>query len=189
MLNPFDDTIHACTRCVLRATCRLPVPGDGNFDTKILFIGEAPGEQEDIRNAPFVGRSGKLLTAILEELGLTRERDYYITNIVKCRPPGNRDPLPEEIAACSPYLIAQIEAMRPQVIVTLGRFSFSFLVPGISISTARGNVYRIHGVAGKSLDFSPVVLACYHPAVALYSPNKRDVIKDDLAKLPKLLLP
>lgn len=187
MSTPFDTLIHACTKCKLRATCRLPVPGDGNFSAPVLFVGEAPGAQEDIANKPFVGRSGKLLTKILEDLGMMRDRDYYISNIVKCRPPENRDPTPEEIAACSPWLIEQIRTIKPKVIVTLGRFSFNFLVPDQQISQARGIAYRIHAVAGKPLENAPLVLACYHPAVALYNPSKKQVIADDLAKLPKLI--
>ena len=185
--TPFDAPIHTCARCKLRATCRLPVPGDGNFSAPVLFVGEAPGAQEDVANKPFVGRSGKLLTGILEGLGMVRDRDYYISNIVKCRPPENRDPTPEEITACSPWLVEQIRTMKPKVIVTLGRFSFSFLVPGKQISQARGTTYRIRAVAGQLLENSPLVLACYHPAVALYDPRKKQTIIDDLAKLPKLI--
>lgn len=182
-----DARIRACERCPLRAGCRSPIPGDGNFDAKILFIGEAPGKNEDIEGVPFVGRSGKLLTAILQELGYERERDYYITNIVKCRPPDNRDPSSDEIAACSGHLVEQLETMKPDIIVTLGRFSFGFLVPGHGMTASRGQCFRIHGVAGRALSFAPTVLACYHPAVALYDPNKRQIIADDLAKLPALL--
>jgi uracil-DNA glycosylase len=182
-----DATIRDCARCPLREGCKSPIPGDGNFEAKILFIGEAPGKNEDIEGVPFVGRSGKLLTSILQELGLDRACDYYITNIVKCRPPDNRDPTPAEIAACSGHLIDQLELMRPDVIVTLGRFSFSFLVPGHGMTASRGQCFRIHGVAGRPLSFSPTVLACYHPAVALYDPNKRQIIVDDLGKLPALL--
>ena len=183
--TPFDEKIHGCTRCKLRATCRLPVPGDGNFSAPVLFVGEAPGAQEDVANKPFVGRSGKLLTGILEGLGMVRDRDYYISNIVKCRPPDNRDPEPDEIAACSPWLAEQIRTMKPKVIVTLGRFSFNFLVPNVKISEARGTTYRIKEAAGKPLGYEPLVLACYHPAVALYDPRKKQTIVDDLAKLPK----
>jgi len=153
----------------------------------VLFIGEAPGKNEDIEGRPFVGRSGKLLTSILEEIGLTRTKDYYITNIVKCRPPENRDPTPEEIALCSDYLIRQIEMMQPKIIVTLGRFSFSFLVPGKTISEARGGVYQIHGIQGKPLSFATKVLSVYHPAVALYNPSKKSIIEEDLLKIKKLL--
>ena len=184
MPTPFDAEIHDCSKCALRATCRLPVPGDGNFAAGILFVGEAPGAEEDVQNRPFVGRSGKLLTSILESIGVVREKDYYISNVVKCRPPENRDPTPAEIAACSPYLVKQVLSMRPKVIVTLGRFSFNFLVPDIAISKARGNAFRIHGMAGIPLDYSPVVYPVFHPAVALYDPRKRSVIEEDLKRLP-----
>ncbi len=182
-----ETRIRTCRQCPLVETCRMPVPGQGNFSASILFVGEAPGKQEDEQNAPFVGRSGQLLTSILEELGYLRERDYYITNIVKCRPPNNRDPNGEEIAICSAYLVEQIETMRPSVIVTLGRFSFQFLVPGRGMTESRGRCFRIHAVAGRSLSFAPVVLACYHPAVALYDPKKRGIITDDLSILPSLV--
>ena len=134
-----------------------------------------------------MGRSGKLLTSILESLGLRRDRDYYITNIVKCRPPENRDPTKEEIAICSDYLIRQIQAMRPRVIVALGRFSFGFLVAGQSISEAHGQLYRIHTIRGIALEEPVLVLACYHPASALYSPMKRSVIEEDLSQLAHIL--
>lgn len=185
--TPFDAPIHACAQCKLRATCRLPVPGDGNFSAEVLFVGEAPGADEDVQNKPFVGRSGKLLTSILEGLGFSRDTHYYISNIVKCRPPENRDPEPAEIAACSPWLVEQIRTMKPKVIVALGRFSFGFLVPGKTITEARGKAFRIHAVAGQKLENSPLVFACYHPAVALYDPRKKSTIESDLAQLPKLV--
>ncbi len=185
--TPFDEPVRACAKCALRATCRLPVPGDGNFGAEVMVVGEAPGANEDAQNRPFVGRSGKLLDSILGSLGFPRETKYYITNIVKCRPPENRDPTPAEIAACSPWLAQQARAMKPKVIVALGRFSFSFLVPGRSITEARGKAFRIRSVAGLPLENAPLVLACFHPAVALYDPRKRGVIEADLALLPKLL--
>ncbi|MBP8016539.1 uracil-DNA glycosylase [Candidatus Gracilibacteria bacterium] len=182
-----EDQIKSCKNCNLYKTCKLPVAGDGNFKTKILFIGEAPGKEEDEQNKPFVGRSGKLLTKILENLGYFREKDYYITNIVKCRPPNNRDPNETEIKTCSPYLIRQIEEMKPKLIVTLGRFSFNFLVPNISITNGRGKAFQIHGILGQKLDFSPIVFAIYHPAVALYNPSKIETIKEDLGKIKTIL--
>lgn len=186
-MSDIEERIYACIQCLLHATCRRPVAGDGNFSAKILFIGEAPGAQEDVQGVPFVGRSGKFLTETLESIGLLRNRDYYITNIVKCRPPDNRDPTPDEIATCAPYLVEQINTMQPDVIVTLGRFSFSFLVPERTISQARGTVFRIHSLVGQPLVCSPLVLASYHPAVALYNPNHRETIRADLAKLPAIL--
>lgn len=186
-MENLKQTILACKKCSLSSTCKSPIAGDGNEKTKILFIGEAPGKNEDEVGKPFVGRSGKLLSAILEGIGFFREKDYYITNIVKCRPPENRDPKDEEIASCCGYLIEQINTMKPDVIVTLGRFSFNFLVPNVSISSAHGKLFRIHGIANTELDFAPLVLACYHPAVALYNPNTKATIIEDLQKLPHIL--
>lgn len=182
-----EDQIRKCEKCQLRATCNSPIPWDGNYKARILVIWEAPWKDEDIVWKPFVGRSGKLLTKILESIWYYREKDYYITNIVKCRPPNNRDPKPDEIAICKNYLIEQIKEMKPEVIVTLWRFSFNFLVPEVSITNWRWNVYRIHKIAEEKLDFSPLVLAIYHPAVALYNPSKVDIIKEDLYKLKTLI--
>lgn len=182
-----NEQIFTCEKCVLRATCRRPVPGAGNFGAKIMVIGEAPGKEEDLQWAPFVGRSGKLLTSILESLNLFRERDYYITNIVKCRPPENRDPKSEEITACSPYLALQINLMKPDLIITLGRFSFNFLVPDVSIWDWHGNTFQIDRISWIRLDYIPTVLSIYHPAVALYNPNKKTVIIEDLQKIPAIL--
>jgi DNA polymerase len=171
----------------LRDACREPIPGDGNFSSKILIIWEAPGKEEDKVGRPFVWRSGKLLTKILEDLGYIRDKDYYITNIVKCRPPDNRDPKPEEIKTCCPYLWKQISMMRPKLIVTLGRFSFNFLVPDVTIWEWHWNFYEIDEIQGQKLDFTTKVLAIYHPAVALYNPSKKELIKDDLAKIITIL--
>lgn len=180
---PLEEKIKKCRDCELCKTCNSPIPWDGNYNAKILVIWEAPGKDEDIQGKPFVWRSGKLLTKILESLDYYRNKDYYITNIVKCRPPNNRDPKPEEIKTCQKYLIEQIKQMKPNIIVTLGRFSFNFLVPEKTITEWRWNFYRIQWIQGKKLDFSPLVLAIYHPAVALYNPSKIDIIKEDLAKL------
>ncbi len=185
--NLLNERVLTCENCVLRATCRRPVPGAGNFGAKIMIIGEAPGKEEDIQWAPFVGRSGKLLTNILESLDLLRERDYYITNIVKCRPPENRDPLPGEISTCSPYLVEQINLMKPELIITLGRFSFNFLVPNVTIGEWHGNSFQIDEISWMKLDCAPTVLSIYHPAVALYNPNKKSIIIEDLQKIPAIL--
>ena len=179
--------ILGCKLCSLHTTCRAPVPWDGNFDTKILFVWEAPWKDEDAQWAPFVGRSGKLLTGILEELWYFREKDYYISNIVKCRPPENRDPDPTEIDKCWDYLFHQINLMKPKLIITLGRFSFNYLVPDIKISEGRWRIYKLHGIRGKDLDFTPLVLPVYHPAAALYTPTKKDLIREDLEKIEVIL--
>ena len=182
-----NQKIKACKKCELYKTCNAPIPGDGNFQAKILFIWEAPGADEDKIWKPFVGRSGKLLTSILEEIWLKRESDYYITNIVKCRPPENRDPKKEEIQACSSYLLEQLELWDFQLIVTLGRFSMNFFIPELKISQDRWKIFKITEFAGKKFEKWIYLLPSYHPAVALYNPSKKDIIKKDLQKLKILL--
>lgn len=182
-----DETIKKCDNCELRKTCNSPIPWDGNYNSKILIIWEAPWKDEDNIWKPFVWRSGKLLTKVLESLWYIRDKDYYITNIVKCRPPNNRDPKPDEIACCQKYLIEQIRQMKPRIIVTLGRFSFNYLIPNITITNWRWNIYEIDWIKWKRLGFNSTVLAIYHPAVALYSPSKIELIKEDLKKLNILL--
>ena len=182
-----NEIIRKCKKCDLYKTCKQPIPGDGNFNSKILFVWEAPGADEDKQGKPFVWRSGKLLTSILEEIGLKRENDYYITNIVKCRPPENRDPSKDEIAACSPYLLEQLKQWDFQVIVTLGRFSMNFFIPDLKISKDRGKIFKITEFRWLKFEKWIYLLPSYHPAVALYSPSKKDIIKQDLQKLKKLL--
>lgn len=181
------EEILKCSKCELRETCNNPIPWDGNYNARILVIGEAPGKDEDIEWKPFVWRSGKLLTKILESLWYYRDKDYYITNIVKCRPPNNRDPKSEEIAICQQYLIKQIKEMRPEIIITLWRFSFNFLVPDVTITNWRWNIYELSSIKWEKLDFVTQVLAIYHPAVALYSPSKIEIIKEDLSKLNTII--
>ena len=142
-----------------------------------MLVGEGPGWHEDQQGLPFVGNAGKFLNELLGKAGLERE-DVFITNVVKCRPPGNRDPLPDEIAACAPYLDRQIAQIDPDVIVTLGRFSMSKWFPGERIS-------RIHGQPKK--DGRRLIVPMYHPAAALHQASLRGAIEDDFAKLPKIL--
>jgi len=182
-----ENQIKSCQKCELYKTCNAPIPWDGNFKAKILFVWEAPGADEDKQWKPFVGRSGKLLTKILEEIDLKREKDYYITNIVKCRPPENRDPKKEEIQACSPYLMQQIKEWDFQVIVTLWRFSMNFFIPDLKISKDRWKFFKITELFGEKLEKPIYLLPSYHPAVALYSPSKKDIIKEDIQKIKKLL--
>ena len=136
----FDDLIqriNTCTKCALSETRTKAVPGDGSRTADVMFIGEGPGFYEDRDGLPFIGQAGKLLNELLATIGLGR-KDVYITNMVKCRPPNNRDPLPGELQACDPYLDEQIELVSPKVIVALGRYSFSKFFPGEAISKARG---------------------------------------------------
>ena len=169
--------IDACTLCELHRSATNAVPGEGNPDARILLIGEAPGWHEDKEGKPFIGNSGKFLTELLEKAGLSRE-EVFITNVVKHRPPGNRDPLPDEILACSVYLERQIAAINPDVIVTLGRFSMAKYFPGEKISKIHGEAKEVGG---------RYVVPMYHPAAALHNGSLRSTIEEDFQKLPRLL--
>lgn len=162
----------------LYKTATQAVPGDGNPDAEVMFIGEAPGQKEDELGKPFVGAAGKFLNELLVSIGLNRE-DVYIANCIKHRPPGNRDPLPEEIAAYEPWLQGQLDIIDPKLIVTLGRFSMEFVLgPGFSISKIHGKPKRRNG---------RVIMPMYHPAAALYSGNLRPVLAADFQKIPKII--
>jgi uracil-DNA glycosylase len=162
--------------------------GDGNPDAEIVFIGEAPGKKEDESGLPFVGAAGKFLNEMLATIGLER-KDIYITNIVKYRPPNNRDPLPEEKHAFLPYLQAQLEVIQPKILVTLGRHSTNCFLPDLQISKAHGEPKRIklalHQDKTKSLPI--VILPLYHPAAALYNGGMRQTLLDDFANIPLIL--
>ena len=171
------EEVRVCPLCELARTRTNAVPGTGNTRARIMLIGEAPGWQEDKEGLPFIGASGKFLTELIASAGLTRE-EVFITNIVKCRPPGNRDPFPDEISACAPYLDRQIALINPEVIVTLGRFSMARWFPGERIS-------KIHGQAKK--DGRRMIVPMYHPAAALHQSALRATIQEDFARLPKWL--
>ena len=158
-------------------SCLNPVPGDGDPDAQLMFIGEAPGAQEDKAGVPFVGASGKFLDEMLETIGLRRD-DVFVTNIVKFRPPDNRDPSKEEIDVCLPYLLSQIKAIQPSLIIFLGRHSMNVFLPELKISEAHGKVYKRSGM---------VFLPLYHPAAALYNGGMRQTLIDDFAKIPSIL--
>jgi DNA polymerase len=158
------DEIVACTRCELHKTRTKSVPGEGPADARIMLIGEAPGWNEDQQGRPFVGAAGRFLEELLASAGMTRD-EVFITNVVKSRPPGNRDPLPDEIAACAPFLERQIEVIDPDVIVTLGRFSMARWFPGERISRIHGQPKRV----GRRL-----IVPMYHPAAALHQPSAED---------------
>ncbi len=151
--------------------------GEGNIDCDVMFIGEAPGMNEDRLKRPFVGRGGQLLDEMIKSIGWKRE-EAYITNIVKRRPPDNRDPLPEEITAYRPYLTRQIAVIAPRVIVTLGRFAMNYFLPEAKITRDHGRVFRVGG---------QIVFPVYHPAAALRATQMRDVLQEDFKKLPKVL--
>ncbi len=164
------------------------VLGDGNPDADIVFIGEAPGKKEDEQGIPFVGAAGRFLNEMLATIGLERQ-DIYITNIVKYRPPNNRDPLPEEKHAFLPYLQAQLEVIRPKILVTLGRHSTNCFLPDLQISKIHGQPKRtelaLHDDKTKSLPI--VILPLYHPAAALYNGGMRQTLLDDFAEIPAIL--
>lgn len=178
-LKAIHEQVDGCSRCGLCANNTFYVPGMGTQNTDILFIGEGPGKSEDLQGLPFVGASGKFLDVLLESIGLSR-KSIYITNVVKCRPPENRDPTPEEMEACDIYLEAQIMIINPKVIVTLGRFSMAKFLPGVKISEA-------HGKPKRRQSDGRVIYPCYHPAVALYNGGMRTVLLEDFARLGKLL--
>ncbi|MBX5443588.1 uracil-DNA glycosylase [Sphaerobacter sp.] len=176
-LDTIAAQVRVCTQCELHRMRTNAVPGHGNPNAEIMFIGEGPGWHEDRQGLPFVGAAGQFLNEMLQSIGLSRD-EVFVTNVVKCRPPGNRDPLPDEIAACSAYLDAQIAAIKPKVIVTLGRFSMARWFPNERIS-------RIHGQPRRFGDV--VVVPMYHPAAALHQSSLRATIEADMAKLPQIL--
>ncbi len=172
------ERIADCPNCVLAKTRTRTVPGSGPATSEVMFVGEGPGQREDERGLPFVGPAGKLLDELLAAAGWTRA-DVYVTNVVKCRPPGNRDPEPEEMAACAPFLEEQLRLVNPRLIVTLGRFSMARWFPSAAIS-------RIHGQP-RTLEDGRVVVPMYHPAAALRNGGLRPVLAADFAALPGLL--
>lgn len=175
-----------CPELAMQATQL--VFGDGNPDGDVVFIGEAPGKNEDLQGKPFVGAAGKFLNEMLEMIGLKRE-DIYITNIVKYRPPNNRDPLPEEKKAFLPYLQSQLEVLAPKVVVTLGRHSTNCFLPDLQISQAHGHPKRVKLALKKDskdvLDI--VILPLFHPAAALYNGSMRQTLMDDFAQIPLII--
>ena len=176
-IKALEQAVAVCTDCSLCETRTHSVPGEGPEKSDILFIGEGPGFHEDQQGRPFVGPSGKLLDDLLGLIGLSRP-DVYIANVVKCRPPNNRDPLPEEIKACRKYLDRQIRLLDPKVIVTLGRFSLIRFLPQETISKVHGQP-RLWG--------HRYIFPMYHPAAALHQGNLRHVLEEDMRKLPELL--
>jgi uracil-DNA glycosylase family 4 len=165
----------------LAATATNLVMGDGNIDAEIMFIGEAPGKNEDEQGLPFVGAAGKFLNEMLAQAGMARS-DVYITNIVKYRPPNNRDPLPEEKAAFWPYLLKQLQIIQPKVVITLGRHSMEYFLPDMKISLVHGQAKRI-----KFGDDKIVIVPLYHPAAALYNGSMRQTLVDDFLMVPEII--
>jgi len=183
-LDAIAAEVNVCTRCRLHAGRTRAVPGEGNPDTEVVFVGEGPGFNEDRQGRPFVGRAGDLLVKLLGSIGWLRE-DVFITNIVKCRPPDNRDPEPDEIAACLPYLQRQLAVLDPALVVTLGRHSMGRFMPGARISQAHGTVRAADPATGASV---ALVYALYHPAAALRSTEVERQSFEDVAGIPRALL-
>jgi uracil-DNA glycosylase len=169
--------VAVCEKCALYHSRKKAVPGEGPADSEIMFIGEGPGFHENEQGRPFVGAAGQFLDQLLAQAGLKRS-EVWIGNVVKCRPPGNRDPQPEELAACDTYLERQIQAINPSIIITLGRYSMGKFMPGAKISGVHGQMRKI----GERY-----VIAMFHPAAALHQASLKPAILADFAKLPELL--
>jgi uracil-DNA glycosylase len=181
-LHAYRDAVADCTRCALAAGRTQVVFGSGDPGADLMFVGEAPGFHEDKQGVPFVGAAGKLLDQLLAGIGLSRS-DVFVANVLKCRPPGNRDPMPDEIEACEGHLWKQIELIQPRVVATLGNFATKLL------SGRPTGITRVHGqeqettLGGRRVLLYPI----YHPAAALYTPRMLDVLKSDFARIPELL--
>ena len=181
-LDAVATEIIVCTKCPLWKTRKNAVPGEGNPESPIMFIGEAPGQSEDIKGKPFVGAAGKFLETMLSEIGLSRN-DVFICNIVKCRPPRNREPMPNEIQTCTPYLDRQINIIKPKFVVTLGNYSTAYIfskanLPFNGITQARGKFYQ-----ATILNMQITIFPTFHPAAALYSAKYKETLQHDFQLL------
>jgi uracil-DNA glycosylase family 4 len=183
-LDAIASEVRACRRCRLSEQRTQAVPGEGHPDTEVMFVGEGPGQNEDRLGRPFVGAAGSLLEELLAMVGWRRE-DVFITNVVKCRPPGNRDPEADEMAACAPFLRRQLEVLDPALVVTLGRFSLQTFMPGDTISRVHGTRRPIDPESGAR---AAVGYAMYHPAAALRQTALRETMQRDMAAIPETLL-
>jgi uracil-DNA glycosylase family 4 len=181
LVEVFNEA-SVCEKCPLSTTRTKVVFGSGNADADLMFVGEAPGAEEDRQGLPFVGRAGALLTQLLEGIGLQRD-DVFICNVLKCRPPGNRDPQPIEIESCQPYLFEQVRLIEPRVVCTLGNFATKLLTGSrTGISKVRGAT-QVHDLGGRTVFVMPL----FHPAAALRTPSVEDILRSDFARLPELL--
>jgi len=185
-MEKIAKAVENCRKCNLWKTRKNPVVGAGSLDSEILFIGEAPGYNEDLQGYPFVGRAGKILDELLESVGLKRD-DVYIANILKCRPPDNRNPLKNEIESCTEYLNKQIELIQPKIILPLGNFACSYIFEKFSlkydkISNVHGKVFQMNTLMGTIK-----IIPLYHPAVATYNPNNKDTLLEDFKIIKKVL--
>ncbi|RPJ40539.1 MAG: uracil-DNA glycosylase [Chloroflexi bacterium] len=175
VLQEIAGQVAACKSCQLSFSRKKAVPGEGPAKAEIMLIGEGPGFYENEQGRPFVGAAGKFLDELLEKAGVSR-KDVFITNVVKCRPPGNRDPLPEELSACGAYLDRQIEAINPLIIVTLGRYSMSKFLPNVRISEVHGQPAWVRG---------RLIIPMFHPAAALHQPSLKTSVERDFSRLPE----
>lgn len=183
-LEAIAAEVSVCTRCPLHQGRTLAVPGEGSPETEVVFVGEGPGYNEDQQGRPFVGAAGSLLNELLKQIGWKRQ-DVYITNVVKCRPPGNRDPEPYEIEACAPFLQRQLEVLDPAVVVTLGRHSLQTFNPGARIGQTHGSVRPVEPATGAP---NAMTYAMYHPAAALRAGSLKRTMLEDMCGLPDALI-
>jgi len=181
-MKAVEVEVKACRKCQLWRHRKNAVPGEGNLDAAVVFVGEAPGYREDVKGRPFVGAAGKLLDEMLSRVGFSRG-EVYITNVVKCRPPENRDPLSSEIETCTPYLDRQIRIIEPRFIVTLGRHAASYVLPKWGFEA--GSITEIHGRVYEAnlLGFKVFIIPMYHPAAALYNAKYKDELNKDFQLL------
>jgi uracil-DNA glycosylase family 4 len=177
LLEEISRQVQSCEKCDLHFSRKNAVPGEGPHNASIMLIGEGPGFFENEQGRPFVGQAGKFLEELLQKAGLQRQ-DVFITNVVKCRPPSNRDPLPTELGDCGNYLEGQIEAINPRVIVTLGRFSMAKFLPNAKIGEIHGQSSMVRG---------RLIVPMYHPAAALHQPSLKTTIEQDFSRLPEML--
>ena len=179
-LDDIKKEVLSCEKCELFKFRTNPVFGEGNVRAKIMFIGEAPGFNEDKKGKPFCGQAGKILDELLDSVGIKRN-EIYITNILKCRPPNNRDPKLEEIQSCTPYLEKQIEVINPKIICTLGNYSTEFILKKYGLGNQIQGISKIHGKVFevKTLFHNIKIVPLYHPAVATYNPNMKEILKKD----------
>ena len=187
-LKKIKEEVLACKKCSLYKTRKYPVIGMGNHQAKIIFIGEAPGAQEDKTGNPFCGRAGKMLDELLNSVDIER-KDIYITNILKCRPPANRDPEEQEIKSCSPYLERQIQIIKPEIICSLGRFAMSFLMEKFDLRDQIQQISKIHGKVFETEKNSQKlkIIPFYHPAVAIYNLNMKEILIKDFKVLKNIV--
>lgn len=185
-MKKIKDEIVECQKCLLHKTRTLPVIGEGSHNAKIMFVGEGPGANEDRTGKPFCGAAGKILDELLESISLPR-KEVYISNIIKCRPPGNRDPQKEEITACTPYLERQIRIIKPKVICPLGRHAMYFLMEKYGLKNRIESISKIHGQEFSIRDlFREIkIIPLYHPAVAAYNINMKSILEKDFQVLKK----